>query len=155
MNDHAADQSAQIAALNDQFRTHPLRFGKLMLSAEVNARGRFFVAGALAEVAAFNAFTEENDPHGEHDFGEVTVHGERLFWKIDYYDRNLEYGSEARAIPSRRPAFSPSCSQVSTKTPHSPRERTVSPFHAIVQMQITSAKMLRRVIPQETRHKAC
>lgn len=35
-----------------------------------------------------------NDPHGEHDFGSFDVDGERLFWKIDYYDPSLSGGSE-------------------------------------------------------------
>lgn len=35
---------------------------------------------------AFDAFTEDNDPHHEHDFGSIDYEGNRIFWKIDYYD---------------------------------------------------------------------
>ena len=29
---------------------------------------------------------EDNDPHGEHDFGDLDLDGEKLFGKIDCYD---------------------------------------------------------------------
>jgi hypothetical protein len=42
----------------------------------------------LDAVATFDQFTPENDPYGEHDFGALTVGGNRLIWKIDYYDQS-------------------------------------------------------------------
>jgi hypothetical protein len=50
-------------------------------------------------VATFSDFTPENDPLGEHDFGSFTLVGRRFFWKIDYYDKQLQYGSESPADP--------------------------------------------------------
>ena len=50
---------------------------------------------------AFDAFTEDNDPHGEHDFGAFDHAGHRIFWKIDYYDQSLEFGSENPADPAK------------------------------------------------------
>jgi hypothetical protein len=44
-------------------------------------RGRELVA-AIARVSAFDP---SDDPYGERDFGALTVWGQRLFWKIDYY----------------------------------------------------------------------
>jgi Protein of unknown function (DUF3768) len=38
-------------------------------------------------VAAFDSFTKDNDPHRERDFGSFDYGGNRIFWKIDYYDR--------------------------------------------------------------------
>ena len=38
---------------------------------------------------------------GEHDFGSFTVGEEQLFWKIDYYDLSLEFGSNDPADPSQ------------------------------------------------------
>jgi len=46
------------------------------------------------KVETFNEFTEGNDPHGENDFGSFEHEGHKVMWKIDYYDRNLEFGSE-------------------------------------------------------------
>ena len=40
------------------------------------------------------------DPYGEHDMGRFTVGGEDYYWKIDYYDRNLEFHSPDPADPS-------------------------------------------------------
>lgn len=48
----------------------------------------------LAKVRTFNAFDEDNDPYGEHDFGSFQHDGELIFWKIDYYDRTLTKASE-------------------------------------------------------------
>ncbi len=30
-----------------------------------------------------------NDPYGEGDFGALQVEGERILFKVDYYDRSL------------------------------------------------------------------
>ena len=46
-------------------------------------------------------FTEDNDPHGEHDFGSFELAGRKFFWKIDYYDANMEFGSEDPADPAK------------------------------------------------------
>jgi len=54
------------------------------------------------KVEMFDAFTADNNPHGERDFGSIEHNGEKVFWKIDYYDRSLQYGSEdpaARNLP--------------------------------------------------------
>ena len=48
---------------------------------------------AMEAVAGFDDFSASNDPYGEHDFGAFEVAGCQLFWKIDYYDANLEAGS--------------------------------------------------------------
>jgi hypothetical protein len=50
-------------------------------------------------VERFDAFTPDNDPHGERDFGAFEEGGERIFWKIDYYDRTLRAGSEDPSDP--------------------------------------------------------
>ena len=39
---------------------------------------------ALRAVQAFTAFTPDNDPYGEHDFGFFKAAGHEFFWKIDY-----------------------------------------------------------------------
>ena len=41
---------------------------------------------ALRDVPAlFKDWDSGNDPYGEHDFGALELFGERLFFKIDYY----------------------------------------------------------------------
>ena len=68
-------------------------------------RGRRSHAGratalAAAEVRAFDVFTDDNDPHGEHDFGAIDEGDVRCFWKLDYFDRATEMGSPDPADPA-------------------------------------------------------
>ena len=42
----------------------------------------------------------EEDTYGERDFGAFTFRGEKVFFKVDYYDLNLEYGSDDPADAS-------------------------------------------------------
>lgn len=50
---------------------------------------------------SFDTFTEDTDPHGEHDFGAFEHNGKKLFWKIDYYAPDMLHGSEDPADPSK------------------------------------------------------
>ena len=58
-------------------------------------------------VETFDAFTPDNDPYGERDFGAIYQGGDgrwtttrparpakTVFWKIDAFDRDLQFGSE-------------------------------------------------------------
>jgi len=47
----------------------------------------------LRQVQLFDAFTPDNDPYGEHDFGAIRYQGQTIFWKIDYYDLDLQMHS--------------------------------------------------------------
>ena len=58
------------------------------------------MALALSKLRAFNDFTPDNDPYGEGDFGSFDLAGEKFFWKIDYYERDLRGGSEDPADPN-------------------------------------------------------
>jgi hypothetical protein len=92
---------ALIRDLNDDMRANgPTGAGRWVLTRGVNALGAELVACALAKVRAFDRFNEDNDPHGEHDFGSFDLCGSSLFWKIDYYDLDLENGSEDPADPA-------------------------------------------------------
>lgn len=91
--------AAKIAALNDQLRRFPIS-GRLAVTAGVIGLGEGLLAAILQQVAAYDAFDDGNDPHGEHDFGAFEQGGARLFWKIDYYDQAMEYGSPDPADPA-------------------------------------------------------
>lgn len=96
------DNTARMRDLNDQLRKHPYGgHGRVVITAGVNAYGPEFVASALKEIAAFDAFTADNDPHGEHDFGIVTALGSKLFFKVDYYNLDLSGGSEDPSDPAQ------------------------------------------------------
>ena len=59
------------------------------------------VTRLLRKVAAYEEFTPDNDPHQEHDFGAFGDASERFFWKIDYYDLNLNLHSPDPTDPER------------------------------------------------------
>ena len=88
-------RQALIRALNDALRADGAAgAGRWVLTRGVRALGEDLVARAVAEVRAFGRFDGDNDPHGEHDFGSFEVCGQALFWKINYYDADVENGSE-------------------------------------------------------------
>ena len=113
----AREQTARIARLNDLARramgvacTAVATVGFRSLPEADQSRVRELIE-------TFDAFTEDNDPHGERDFGCVYQLGdgqwtterprvrdderERVFWKLDYYDRDLRFASEDAADPAR------------------------------------------------------
>ncbi|MGE3146302.1 MAG: DUF3768 domain-containing protein, partial [Pseudorhodoplanes sp.] len=52
------------------------------------------------KVREFAAFTPDNDPLGEHDFGAIEQDGVgTVFWKIDYYDPDYRCHSADPADP--------------------------------------------------------
>ena len=82
----------RIRALNDAFR-RTFVGGMVLITAGVEALPVDQRRSLLAKVRSFDVFTENNDPHGEHDFGAVDEAGVRYFWKVDCYDRATEFGS--------------------------------------------------------------
>ena len=96
----ASSRTDRIRDLNDAFRT-TLEGGKCLFTAGVSDLGAAFATAALAFVRAYANFTPDNDPYGEHDFGAFEIGEERLFWKIDYYDNSLQFGSKDPADPAQ------------------------------------------------------
>ena len=94
-----AETAARIRELNDSFRTGVPVPGLWVVTAGVTGPGPSFLTAVVEAVRAFNDFTEGNDPHREHDFGALEIEGERVFWKIDYYDQTLTAGSPDPADP--------------------------------------------------------
>ena len=91
--------AAAIAALNDTFRTSSLD-GQIFMTAGIAALPYPEQAAIMYRVQTFSAFNADNDPHGEHDFGAFEYQGRKIFWKIEYYDPSLQYGSENPADPA-------------------------------------------------------
>ncbi len=99
MTSTTVSKSECIRTLNDAFR-RTFVGGMVMVTAGVEALPGEQRRSLLAKVRAFEAFGEDNDPHGEHVFGAVDEAGVRYFWKIDYYDRATECGSPDPADPA-------------------------------------------------------
>jgi hypothetical protein len=79
-----------IRALNDEFRK-TLRGGRVVVTGGIAARADANII--IDRVKSFDAFSTDNDPYGEHDFGALDEGGDQVFWKIDYYDSDLNAGS--------------------------------------------------------------
>lgn len=74
--------------------------GDLVLTQGIAGLAPPTLSQVLERVRTFRAFTEDNDPHGEHDFGSLDVDGAgTVFWKIDAYAPCMERGSEDAANP--------------------------------------------------------
>ncbi len=87
-----ASRQARIRDLNDRLRTTG-QGGRTLVTMGVRALPPETFARAITAIRKFANFTPGNDPYGEHDFGQVTVDDDAIFFKVDYYDINLEFGS--------------------------------------------------------------
>lgn len=99
------NRQQMIARLNDDFRNRwfDSTLGSVYLTQGVRilVPDPFDLSKLMAKVAGFDGFIPDNDPYGEHDFGTVRYRGEKLFWKIDYYDPTMTHGSEDPADPTQ------------------------------------------------------
>ena len=87
-----SDKAGRIRHLNDLLRCQGIG-GQVMITAGLDALGDKKVRDVVRQVAAFTAFDEDNDPHGERDCATLSVDGIEILWKIDYFDLNLEQHS--------------------------------------------------------------
>ena len=85
-------QSERIRALNDDLRQH-LSAGIAVMTPGIAALGPEAVDRIIKTIAAFDDFCHANDPHQEHDFGSFDADGHTIFFKIDYFDKDLRYHS--------------------------------------------------------------
>lgn len=88
----------EIRRLNDELRQIH-KGGRVLLSAGIAALSQLEIAAILTAVAAFDAFTTDSDPHGEHDCALFDWQEHRIMFKIDYYDLSLQYHSDDPADP--------------------------------------------------------
>ena len=94
-----SERTLRIRALNDALRT-TFRGGDVAMTAGVDALPEFIKADIVTAVQTFTAFTEDNDPWGEHDCATLTVDGHDVMFKVDYYDTALEHHSPDESDPS-------------------------------------------------------
>jgi hypothetical protein len=105
--------TSKIAELNDRFRKSTIgidpvaiSLGRKVMTSGIRDLGMIATVEIAERVAAFDSFTGDNDPHGEHDFGAFEHQGHKIFWKIDYYDRatfgtGRDMGSEDPSDPAQ------------------------------------------------------
>lgn len=99
MSEAEQRRTQRIRTLNDALRCRH-KGGRIMLTDGIAALPSDVVAGVLRAVQAFDAFTPDNDPYGEHDCAVIEHCVHRVIWKIDYYDRMMVCGSPDPADPA-------------------------------------------------------
>lgn len=90
----------RIRVLNDNFRC-TFTGGHVVMTLGVSDLPLDTRARIILAVQSFNQFTQDNDPHGEHDFGSFEIGGETYFFKLDYYALDMQGGAEDPADPEK------------------------------------------------------
>ena len=88
-----------IRTLNDELRQN-LSAGTALMTVGVAALGAEAVARIVKTIAVYDDFCHANDPYEEHDFGSFEADGQRIFFKIDYFDKGLTAHSPDPSDPS-------------------------------------------------------
>lgn len=96
--DKSPNRVMRIRCLNDHFRRTMLG-GKFVLTLGVRMLGAPAIAEIIRQVRTYDEFSVANDPYHEHDFGSLECEGQKVFWKIDTYDKNLEFHSPDPSDP--------------------------------------------------------
>ena len=112
----AREQTARIARLNDLARSAMGVACTAVATVGFRSLPEADQSCVRELIETFDAFDEDNDPHGERDFGTIYQledgswttdrprvrddERERVFWKLDYYDRQMEFASDDAADPA-------------------------------------------------------
>lgn len=98
----------RICELNDAFR-RAFAGGRIILTTGFNALPESAKQEAFDRIKTFDASESGDDPYCEHDFVRIQVDGQKVFAKIDYYDRaqfdyynrDLRYHSQDPSDPEQ------------------------------------------------------
>jgi len=91
----------------------------------------------LSRIRAFDNFNEDNDPHGEHDFGLIEDGDVRCFWKIDLYE-----GSDVKLYSIAEPLL------VSTLPEAGRRFRCIRSWPCAPAHRLVSGESASALVPQ-------
>ena len=89
----------RIRALNDELRKN-FSQGHAVMTIGIAALGTEAVTRIVKTIEVYDKFCLANDPHEEHDFGSFEIDGRTIFFKIDYFDKDLTYHSLDPSDPS-------------------------------------------------------
>src|SRR6202171_6639887 len=92
-------KTARIRALNDELRQN-FAGGAAVMTPGIAALGAEAVERLVKTIAVFDDFCHANDPHEEHDFGSFRFDEVDVMFKIDYFDKSLNFHSPNPADPS-------------------------------------------------------
>jgi hypothetical protein len=85
-------QTERIRTLNDALRKN-FSQGHAVMTTGIAALGSEAVANIIKTIEVYDDFCHANDPHEEHDFGSFEADGHTIFFKIDYFEKELAYHS--------------------------------------------------------------
>lgn len=96
-----------IADQNDRFRRAVLGAadrtgmpqGRVVMTRGVSERSPAFQSKLIAAVAGYDEFNTDCDPYGWHEMGVIEIDGEIVWFKLDLYDENYEYGASDPTDP--------------------------------------------------------
>lgn len=71
-----------------------------MITPGIAALGQEAVQRLFQTVTTCDDFCPANDPYGKHDFGSFEASGQKVMFKIDYYDKRLNAHSPDPADPA-------------------------------------------------------
>lgn len=87
-----------VCDLNDAFR-RTFFGGRVVITPGIRELPEGDRIQLLEAVQGYDGFDAGNDPYREHNFGAIDLGNERYFWRIDAYDRRLEFASPDPADP--------------------------------------------------------
>lgn len=93
------ERTAKIRQLNDAFRRTGAG-GTILVTQGIQALSNEQQREIILNIKRLETFDPENDPYGEHDFAAIPVGNQKVFFKIDYYNAELNAGSENPADPN-------------------------------------------------------
>ena len=92
----------RIRELNDALRTSlDPTLGKFVLTSGVDSLPSDVRAMVVRKVATFVAFTGDNDPHNEHDFGSFEIDDQKFIFKHGLYEEPGVKGLDEAPIVTR------------------------------------------------------
>jgi len=102
-------EAALIAAQNDAFRrsipgNSPVvdaPQGQFVMTRGVAALGPEVQLELTHHVAAFDGFNADSDPQGWHEMGVIDFQGTTVWFKLDLYDVDYQYGSPEPSDPEQ------------------------------------------------------
>ena len=110
------EHTARIARLNDLARQAMGIASTVVATVGFRSLPEADQSSVRQLIETFDAFDEDNDPLGERDFGTIYQladgrwtterprlredERERVFWKLDYYDRQMRFASDDAANPA-------------------------------------------------------
>jgi hypothetical protein len=92
-------KTQRIRDLNDDLRRR-LAGSTAVMTPGVAALGLAAVERIVKTIAVYDDFCHANDPHEDHDFGSFDADGRTIFFKIDYFDNQLQNHSPDPSDPT-------------------------------------------------------